>query len=160
MGFVKKYMLLFSMSVITLLAASAVFTTHQLIQAQDYAFDSMMRSYVLDMVDSVSDTLQNTRRRDMWHGRVRRFRMLSMSPLLPNGDAGGVLVLAEDGRVLAASSGAERLIPLWREGVPFDEPRMVNDADGNQFCIVAKNAGDGLLVLAAVSRTHLLGPML
>ena len=158
----KKYMLLFSMSVITLLAGSAVLTTHHIIQAQEYALDSMMRSYVLDLVDSVSDTLQNAgrNRHDMWNNRVRRFRMLSMSPLLPNGDAGGVLVLSEDGRVLAASAGAERLVPLWREGVPIDEPRMVNDADGNQFCIVAKNVGDGLLVLAAVSRTHLLGPIL
>ena len=156
----KKHMLLISMSVVTLLAASAVFSTLHVFRAQEAALDSMMRSYVLDLVDSVSDTLQSTGRRDMWHGRMMRFRMLSMSPLLPTGDAGGILILTEGGRILSASMGAERLIPLWLEGVPFDEPRMVQDTDGKQFCIVAKDVGNGLFVLAAVSRTHLLGPIL
>ena len=155
----KKHMLLLSMSVITLLAGSAVFATLYVFQAQEAAFDSMMRSYVLDLVDSVSDTLQRTERRDMWHGRMMRFRMLSMSPLLPDGDAGGVLILTDYGRILAASAGAEKLIPLWM-GIPTGEPRMVQDDNGEQFCIVAKDVGNGLFVLAAVSRTHLLGPIL
>ena len=157
---VKKHMLLFSMSVVTLLAAGAVLTTLHVFRAQEFALDSMMRSYVLDLVDNVSDTLQSTGWGDMRRGLLMRFRMLSMSPLLPNGDAGGILVLTEDGRIRAASTGAEKLIPLWRKGVSIDEPRMVQDAEGKQFYIVAKNVGNGLFVLAAVSRTYLLGPIL
>ncbi|MCL2009187.1 MAG: histidine kinase [Synergistaceae bacterium] len=156
----RKHMLIISMSVITLLAGSSVFTTLHVFRAQETALDSMMRSYVLDLVDNISDTLQSPGRRDVWHGRMTRFRMLSMSPLLPNGDSGGVLILTEEGRVLSASAGAEKLIPLWEAGVSLDEPRMVQDAEGKQFCVAAKDAGNGLLVLAAVSRTHLLGPIL
>jgi signal transduction histidine kinase len=83
-----------------------------------------------------------------------------MSPLLPDGDAGGILILTKEGRILTASAGAEKLIPLWGMGVSIDEPRTVQNADGKQFCIVAKDVGNGLFVLAAVSRTYLLGPML
>ena len=156
----KKHMLLLSMTVITLLAVGAVLTTLHVFRAQESAMDSMMRSYVLDLADSVSDTIQSTGRHGMGRGRMTHYRMLSMSPTLPNGDMGGVLILTEDGRIPAASAGAERLMPLWREGVSVDEPQVVQDAGGNQFYIAAKNAGNGLLVLAAVSRTHLLGPIL
>ena len=157
---VKKHMLLLSMTVVTLLAASAVLTTLHVFRTQELALDSMMRSYVLDLVDSVSDTLHSTGRNDMGRSLMTRFRMLSMSPILPNGDSGGILILTEDGRIMAASAGAEKLVPLWRKGVSLDEPRTVQDAEGKQFCIVAKNAGNGLFVLAAVSRTYLLGPIL
>jgi len=145
-----------------------MFSTAHVIRAQEYAFDSMMRSYVLDLMDSVYDSMQVTGRRRMdvlrgrdgWHGRMRGFRMLSMSPLLPNGEAGGVLILTDDGRVAAASAGAERLLPIWQEGTQLGEPRMASDSEGNEFYIAAKDAGNGFFILAAVSRTHLLGPIL
>ena len=158
----KKHFLFLLMLAVTLLAAFTVFVTAYAFRAQEAAMDSMMRSYVLDLSDSVTGSIAGGERGGMMgrggHGRMMHFRMLSTAPALQNENAGGVLILSREGRVFAASAGAEKLLPLWRDDLPRDEPGEVKDSEGRQFYVVVRELQDGLLVMAAVSRTHLLGP--
>ncbi len=91
-----------------------------------------------------------------------RFRMLSMDPALKGGDAGGVLILGRDGRVIAGSHGRRNCSSLVgrRSG---EEPRKVRDDQGNDYYVVLRELeGDedrGSFILAAVSRTVLLAPL-
>ena len=162
----RKHLLLALMIVVTLLTAAGFLFSLYAFRAQEEAMDSMMRSYVLDLADTFSPGIHFTGRGQMQRQRPpgqARFRMLSMDPALKGGDAGGVLILGRDGRVIAGSHGAEKLLFLWKDAVPGEEPRKVRDEQGNDYYVVLRELeGDqdrGSFILAAVSRTVLLAPL-
>ncbi len=156
----RKNFLLFLMIVVTLPAAALLMVSVHSYRAQEEAMDSMMRSYVLDLAETFAEIGRAgrgpSRHRPM--GQMR-FRMMSMDQALKMGEAGGMLYLAPDGRVLAASQGAEKLQFLMKDG-PFDEePRRAEDGEGNIYYAVSRELEDGNRILAAVSRTALLAPL-
>ncbi|TDY52600.1 signal transduction histidine kinase [Aminivibrio pyruvatiphilus] len=162
----RKNLLLALMILISIPAAALFFLSVHAFRAQENAMDSMMRSYVLDLADTFSPGISFSGRGQMQRHRPpgqARFRMLSMDPALKGGDAGGVLILGRDGRVIAGSHGAEKLLFLWKDAVPGEEPRKVRDDQGNDYYVVLRELeGDedrGSFILAAVSRTVLLAPL-
>jgi signal transduction histidine kinase len=162
----RKHLLLALMILVTLLTAAGFLFSLYAFRAQEEAMDSMMRSYVLDLADTFSTGISFSGRGQMQRQRPpgqARFRMLSMDPALKGGDAGGVLILGRDGRVIAGSHGAEKLLFLWKDAVPGEEPRKVRDEQGNDYYVVLRKLeGDedrGSFILAAVSRTVLLAPL-
>lgn len=162
----KKHLLRGLMVLVTLLTAGGFFLSLHAFRAQEEAMDSMMGSYVLDLADTFSDggaPGRGTAHRNRPMGPMR-FRMLTRDPALKSGEAGGVLLLGPNGRILAGSPGAERLAFLAEKGLLSDEPRKVRGEDGVDYYGVLKKAdspGDrGYLILAAVSRTVLLGPLM
>ena len=140
----RKNFLLFLMIVVTLPAAALLVVSVHSYRAQEEAMDSMMRSYVLDLAETFAEIGRAgrgpSRHRPM--GQMR-FRMMSMDQALKMGEAGGMLYLAPDGRVLAASQGAEKLQFLMKDG-PFDEePRRAEDGEGNIYYAVSRELEDG-----------------
>lgn len=159
----KKHLLLLLMLVVTLFTAGNFFVSLHAFRAQESAMDSMMRSYVLDLAENFSNTAAFTggRGQAQRHGTpgMMRFRMLSADPALQSPEAGGLLVLSHEGRVITATPGAERLLPLWKEASPREEPRKVLDAKGDSYYVVVRSLDGGNFILAAVSRTYLLAPL-
>jgi signal transduction histidine kinase len=88
-----------------------------------------------------------------------RFRMLSTAASLRTGGAGGVLLIGQDGRVAAASPGAEKLLFLRTRAEFSDEPEKVRGDDGNDYYVAKRGLEDGSYILAAVSRTVLIAPL-
>ena len=159
----KKNLLLFLMILVTLFTAAGFLLSIHTYRAQEEAMDSMMRSYVLDLADSFSNStsfmgrIPSQRQRTP---RPMRLRMLSMDPGLNKGESGGILLIAPDGRVLGGSPGAEKILPLRKDVLFSDEPVKVRDEDGNDYHVVLRQLEDGNFILAAVSRTALLAPLM
>jgi signal transduction histidine kinase len=157
---VRKNFLLLLMILVTLPAAALFFVSLHSYRAQEEAMDSMMSSYVHDLAETFSGTGQTgrgpSRHRPM--GQMR-FRMMSMNPSLKGKEAGGVLYLAPDGQVLAASREAEELLFLVKETPLDEEPRRIMDEEGKAYYAVLRRLEDGNYILAAVSRSVLLGPL-
>ncbi len=159
----KKNLLLFLMILVTLLTAAGFLLSLHTYRAQEEAMDSMMRSYVLDLADSFSNSASFLRRAPSMRQRAprpMRFRMFSMDPGLNKGESGGILLIAPDGRVLGGSPGAEKILPLRRDVLFSDEPVKVRDEEGNDYHVVLRELEDGNFILAAVSRTALLAPLM
>lgn len=157
----RKHLLLALMIVVTLLTAAGFLFSLYAFRAQEEAMDSMMRSYVLDLAENFAGGTAMGRGMPQRHRPMgqMRFRMLSTDPALRNGGAGGVLLIGQDGRVAAASPGAEKLLFL-RSGTEFsEEPEKVRGDDGNDYYVVQRGLEDGSYILAAVSRTVLLAPL-
>ena len=149
------------MVLVTLLTAAGFLFSLYAFRAQEEAMDSMMRSYVLDLAENFAGGTAMGRGMPQRHRPMgqMRFRMLSTDPALRNGGAGGVLLIGQDGRVAAASPGAEKLLFL-RSGTEFsEEPEKVRGDDGNDYYVVQRGLEDGSYILAAVSRTVLLAPL-
>lgn len=158
----RKNLLLMLMLLVTILTAAGFLLSLHAFRAQEEAMDSMMRSYVLDIADSFTGAGTAPRgmsQRGRSMGQMR-FRMLSSDPALKGGEAGGVLLIGQDGRVLAGSQGAEKLLFLRREAILAEEPRKVRDEEGNDYYVVLRQVQDGNFILAAVSRTMLLAPLI
>ncbi len=159
----KKHLLLLLMLVVTLFTAGNFFVSLHAFRTQESAMDSMMRSYVLDLAENFSNTAAFTggRGQAQRHGMpgMMRFRMLSADPALQSPEAGGLLVLSREGRVISATPGAERLLPLWKGSAPDEAPREALDAKGESYYVVVRPLDNGNFVLAAVSRTYLLAPL-
>lgn len=160
----KKRLLLFLMLTVILLSASTVLITTYAFKAQEWAMDSMMRSYVLDLAENFTDRAVNGMGGGMGRGHGRgammHFRMLSAAPSLQNEEAGGVLVLTQDKAILAGSPGAEKLLALWEGELRQEEPTEVRDAADRRYYIAVRQLQAGVFVLAAVSKTHLLAPVI
>jgi len=157
----RKHLLLALMVLVTLLTAAGFLFSLYAFRAQEEAMDSMMRSYVLDLAENFAGGTAMGRGMPQRHRPMgqMRFRMLSTDPALRNGGAGGVLLIGQDGRVAAASPGAEKLLFL-RSGTEFsEEPEKVRGDDGNDYYVVQRGLEDGSYILAAVSRTVLLAPL-
>lgn len=157
----RKNFLLILMILVTLPAAALFFVSLHSYRAQEEAMDAVMSFYVHDLAETFAGTGQTGRGpspRNRPMGQMR-FRMLSMNPALKGGEAGGVLYAAPDGAVLAASRGAERLLFLMKDATLDEEPRRVLDEEGNIYYAVLRELEDGNFILAAVSRTVLLGPL-
>ena len=159
----KKHFLLLLMGTVTLFTAGNFFVSLHAFRTQESAMDSMMRSYVLDLAENFSNTASFTggRGQAQRHGTpgMMRFRMLSADPALQSPEAGGLLVISRERRIITASPGAERLLPLWKGTAPEEEPREVLDAKGESYYVVVRPLDSGNVVLAAVSRTYLLAPL-
>ena len=159
----RKHLLLLLMAVVTLFTAGNFFISLHALRTQESAMDSMMRSYVLDLAENFSTTAAFTggRGQAQRHGTpgMMRFRMLSADPALQSPDAGGILVVSKEGRIVSASPGAERLLPLWKGSAPDAAPREVRDAKGESYYVVVRSLDGGNFILAAVSRTYLLAPL-
>ena len=162
----KNHLLRGLMVLVTLLTAGGFFLSLYAFRAQEEAMDSMMGSYVLDLADTFVDGGAPGRgpgHRNRPMGPMG-FRMLTRDPALKSGEAGGVLLLGPDGRIRAGSPGAERLAFLAEKGLLADEPRKVRGEDGVDYYGVLKElefSGEGrYFILAAVSRTVLLGPLI
>lgn len=158
----KKNLLLILMIIVTLLTAAGFFLSLHTYRAQEEAMDSMMRSYVLDLADSFSNSAAFMGRAPSMRQRVprpMRFRMFSMDPGLNKGESGGILLIAPDGKILGGSPGAEKILPLRRDVLFSDEPVKVQDEEGNDYHVVLRKLEDGNFILAAVSRTALLAPL-
>ncbi len=160
----KKNLLLLLMIVVTLFTAVSFFISIYALRAQELAMDSMMRSYALDLVENFANApVPGTGHPFAGRGqpqRMMRFRMLLTTPALQSRDAGGVLLLSREGSILAASPGAERLLPLWERRSPLDEPQEVRDSKGASYYVVVRALQDDGYVLAAVSKTYLLAPLI
>ena len=160
----KKNLLLLLMIVVTLLTAISFFISVYALSAQERAMDSMMRSYALDLAENFTNapvpgsghSFAGRRQPQM----MMRFRMLQTNPALQSRDAGGVLLLSREGRIVAASPGAERLLPLWERRSPLGEPQEVRDSSGDSYYVVVRALQDEGYVLAAVSKTYLLAPLI
>jgi signal transduction histidine kinase len=159
----KRHLLLLLMVMITLLTAATFSVSVHAFRAQESAMDAMMRSYVLDLAENFSNTAAFTggRGQAQRHGMsgMMRFRMLSADRALQSPDAGGILVITREGRILTASPGAERLLPLWKDTAAGGEPRETRDLKGDSYYVAVRELQDGNFVLAAVSRTFLLAPL-
>ncbi len=159
----KSRLLQLLMALVTFFTVANLLVSLHALRAQESAMDSMMRSYVLDLAENFSNTLpeagpsERSPRSRM--ARVMRFRMLSVDPALQTPEAGGMLLISGDGRLLSSTPGAGRLLPLWEGATADDEPREVKDADGNSFFVAVRSVEGGSFILAAVSRTHLLAPL-
>lgn len=164
-GALRKRLLFSLVFTLTLLSAATVLITAYAIENQEASIDAIMRSYVLDLSDgivrnvSMSGDVAGRGGMMHGHGRMMHMRMLTMIPSLQRKGAGGMLVLAQGGRIMAASPGGEVLRSLWRDDLPLDEPALVRDAKGSEYYMVARKIEPGLTVLTAVSRTYLLGPV-
>ena len=160
---VKKRLLLFLMLFVTVLSALTLVVTAYTFREQEKAMDSMMSSYVLDLAESVGGNFSAGMRqqhRGRGHGRgMMHFRMLSMTPALQNAESGGIIVLNEAGQVLTASPGAEKLLPFRENPSIAERPSEVLDDSGRSYYAVLQDVGNGIRVLAAVSKSHLLRPM-
>jgi len=157
----RKNLLLVLMILVTLLTVAGLLVSVHAFRAQEQAMDAMMRSYVLDLAENFAGGTAAGRgmsQRNRPMGPMR-FRMLSMDPALRNGGAGGVLLIGTDGRIAAGSPGAERLLFLVNEPNLSEEPRKVRDSVGNDYYVVMRRLEDGSHILAAVSRTALLAPL-
>ena len=164
-GAVRKRLLFSLMMTLMLLSAATVLLTAYAIENQEASIDAIMRSYVLDLSDGIVRNLATGNGEAghggmaRGHGRMMHMRMLTMIPTLQREGAGGALVLAPDGRSLAASPGGEMLRALWRDDLPLDEPVEVRDSRGVEYYMVVRKVEQGLTVMAAVSRTYLLNPV-
>jgi hypothetical protein len=123
--------------------------------------DSMMRSYVMDLAENFAGGAAMGRGMPQRHRPMgqMRFRMISTDASLRNGGAGGVLLIGQDGRVAAASPGAEKLLFLRTRAEFSDEPEKVRGDDGNDYYVAKRGLEDGSYILAAVSRTVLIAPL-
>lgn len=167
----KKYLLRLLMLAAILTATFTVLITAYAFRAQEHAMDTMMRSYVMDLSNSLASS--------MWgedcsmdhtdtetclhctHSHIRDFQLMSVFPASNDGNAGGILVQRKDGRLLAASPGATKLLASFRpENIPLDIPMEMRDVEGNRFYVLVRECSDEKYVLIAVSRTWLLGPVL
>ena len=161
----KKHFLLLLMTTVTLFTAATFLISVHAFRTQESAMDSMMRSYVLDLAENFSATAsfmgrgQPQRHRPQGMPGMMRFRMLSADPALQSPEAGGILVVSKEGRIVSASPGAERLLPLWEGSVPDEAPREARDVKGDSYYVVVRPLQDGNFILAAVSRTYLLAPL-
>ena len=157
----KKNLLLLLMILVTLLTLAGFLVSLHAFRAQEEAMDSMMRSYVMDLADTFTGGTmgRGMSQRNRSLGQMR-FRMLSMDPALKSGEAGGVLLIGTDGRILAGSQGSEKLLFLREKAVLSDEPLKIQDEQGNDYYVVLKELPDGNFILAAVSRTVLLAPLI
>ena len=158
----KKNLLLILMIIVTLLTATGFLLSLYTYRAQEEAMDSMMRSYVLDLADSFSNSAAFLGRAPSMRQRAprsMRLRMLSMDPGLNKGESGGILLIGADGKILGGSPGAEKILPLRRDVLFSDEPVKVRDEEGNDYHVVLRELEDGNFILAAVSRTALLAPL-
>lgn len=159
----KKHLLLLLMLAVTLFTAGNFFVSLHAFRAQESAMDSMMRSYVLDLAENFSAAATYTEGRGQAQRRgtpgMMRFRMLSADPALQSPEAGGVLVVSKEGRIVRASPGAERLLPLWEGSAPDADPKEAVDEEGESYYVVVRSLDGGDFILAAVSRTHLLAPL-
>ncbi|MEA4881694.1 MAG: sensor histidine kinase [Synergistaceae bacterium] len=158
----KKNLLLILMIVVTLLTVAGFLLSLHTYRAQEEAMDSMMRSYVLDLADSFSNSAAFMGRAHSMRQRMpkpMRLRMLSMDPGLNKGESGGILLIGPDGKILGGSPGAEKILPLRRNVLFSDEPVKVRDEEGNDYHVVLRELEDGNFILAAVSRTALLAPL-
>ena len=159
---IKRHLLLLLMATVTLFTAATFFVSLHAFRTQESTMDSMMRSYVLDLAENFSNISSFTGRRMPQHHMPRgqmRFRMLSADPALQSPDAGGILILSGEGKIVSASTGAERLLPLWKQTPPGEEPQETRDEKGDSYYVVVREMEDGLFILAAVSRTFLLSPL-
>ena len=160
----RKRLLLFLVLMVTLLSVSTVLITTYAFKAQEWAMDSMMRSYALDLADNFTDRTFNGMGGGMGRGHGRgammHFRMLSAEPSLQNEESGGVLVLTGDKTILASSPRAENLLPLWKGALRQGEPTEVRNALGRRYYMVVRQLQADVFVLAAVSKTHLLAPVI
>ena len=113
----KKYLLRLLMLAAILTATFTVLITAYAFRAQEHAMDTMMRSYVMDLSNSLASS--------MWgencsmdhtdtetclhctHSHIRDFQLMSVFPASNDGNAGGILVQRKDGRLLAASLESE-----------------------------------------------------
>ena len=160
----KKNLLLLLMIVVTLFTAVSFFLSVYALRAQELAMGFMMRSYVLDLAENFANApVPGSGHPFAGRGqpqRMMRFRMLLTTPALQSRDAGGVLLLSREGNILAASPGAERLLPLWERRPPLGEPQEVRDSKGDSYYVVVNTLQDDGYVLAAVSKTYLLAPLI
>ncbi len=167
----KKHILRLLMLAAILTAASTVFITACAFRAQEHAMDSMMRSYVLDLSNSISaalgeddcsmDHANEETCMPCMHLHMSNFRPLSVFPASQGGEAGGILVLTKDERVLAASFGAEKLLASFRpKDIPPDRPVEMCDANGNRFYVLVRKYRDERYLLIAASLSWLLSPVL
>ena len=158
----KKNLLFILMILVTLLTAAGFLLSLHTYRAQEDAMDTMMRSYVLDLADSFSNSAAFLGRAHSMRQRAprsMRLRMLSMDPGLNKGESGGILLIGADGKILGGSPGAEKILPLRRKVLFSDEPIKVRDEEGNDYHVVLRELEDGNFILAAVSRTALLAPL-
>ena len=157
----RKHLLLALMIVVTLLTAAGFLFSLYAFRAQEEAMDSMMRSYVVDLAENFAGGAAMGRGMPQRHRPMgqMRFRMLSTDASLRNGGAGGVLLIGQDGRVAAASPGAEKLLFLRTRAEFSDEPEKVRGDDGNDYYVAKRGLEDGSYILAAVSRTVLIAPL-
>ncbi|MDR1732409.1 MAG: histidine kinase [Synergistaceae bacterium] len=161
----KKSLLFALMLGVTLLSALNLFVTVYSYNKQEEAMNSMMRSYVMELAEgfitpSTSYSVYSERRGGTFGGRsLMHFRMLSTTPVTRDAEQGGVLILTEDKRVLTASPGAEKLLPLWEGNLAAKGPVEVRSSDGNSYYMAVRDLGEGLYALAAVSKSHLLEPV-
>ncbi len=156
----RRRLLQMLMAAVTLFTVANLLVSLHALRAQEGAMDAMMRSYVLDLAENFSSApgpQEQSHRGRM--ARMMRFRMLSVDPALQSPEAGGLLLVAGDGRVLTGTPGAEELLPLWEGATPDDEPRRVDDDRGNSFYVAVRAVEGGNFILAAVSRTRLLAPL-
>ncbi|MDI9371330.1 MAG: hypothetical protein GX181_01130 [Synergistaceae bacterium] len=159
----KSRLLQLLLALVTLFTAGNFLVSLHALRAQEAAMDSMMRSYVLDLAENFSSTMPEAGSADRPHrprmARIMRFRMLSVDPALQTPEAGGMLLISSEGRVLSSTPGAERLLPLWKGVKADEEPLKIEDADGNSFYVVVRSLEGDSFIMAAVSRTHLLAPL-
>lgn len=160
----KKHLLLLLMIVVTAFTAVSFLVSVSAFRAQESAMDSMMRSYVMGLADRFENgAMAGLLRPVPGQGQPQRilpFRKFLTASGLRSRDAGGVLLLSRAGLILAASPGAEKLLPLREKADVSDEPREIRDANGEAYYVAMRELQDDVLVLVAISKTHRLAPLI
>ncbi len=162
----KKHFLLLLMTTVTLFTAATFLIFSPRLQdagvgdgLDDGARTSSTSPRISPPRASFMGRGQPQRHRPQGMPGMMRFRMLSADPALQSPEAGGILVVSKEGRIVSASPGAERLLPLWEGSVPDEAPREARDVKGDSYYVVVRPLQDGNFILAAVSRTYLLAPL-
>lgn len=156
----KRHLLVLLMVCILLPSCLVLVVSGTVMVKHEKAMVAVARSYVQDLGESVAGRLEEVYARDGFSFipptmRLLDLRFFTRTLSLP----GWVAIVDADGNVLAFSQGAQELGRIWKPDIPIGRAVELRER-GETYTIAVFPAGQDFFVVAAVSWSQLLGPML